>query len=169
MNNILPYNISVTHLRNKTEITLKINNGCLSTSLLPHTYNILQNELPHIFASQCFNEGDIPFRKEVVNTETGHLFEHILLEYLSNEKLQSGFRIATYSGETCWNWRKEQRGVFHITVSAKSEERGLFYAALENSLQLFEKIMWNKARNFVGYYNDNRSDEVYNRALNLAV
>ncbi|MGI5841325.1 MAG: hypothetical protein ACOX6N_03860 [Patescibacteria group bacterium] len=142
MSTTTPYRINIIHRDKETEVVLEINKGSLSTSSLPQTYGILQKELPHIFASQCFNKEDLPFRKEVLNTETGHLFEHILLEYLSAEKLKSGFRIATYSGETCWDWKKELRGTFHIKVSAGRQEKDLFYRALTSSLSLFKKIMW---------------------------
>lgn len=144
MNLSAPYSINIKHRVKSTEIVLEIDDGPLSTSFLPHTYGVLQKELPHIFASTCFNDDDIPFRKEVLSTETGHLFEHILLEYLSSEKIRQGFSVATYSGETYWNWKKERRGRFHITVSAGTNEIDLFYSALQNSLKLFRKIMWNK-------------------------
>lgn len=137
------YKLEVKHQKRSTKISLRMPLGLLTTSDLPLTKLILDNLLPSIFKCKCFNDGELPFKMEVNNTETGHLFEHILLENLCEFKIKSGCKKVTYCGETQWNWRKEKRGIFNITVNVSNKDRNIFYPALKKTIELFDFIIDN--------------------------
>jgi hypothetical protein len=113
----------------------------INTSSLPQTVSILQCHLPAILNCQCFNDELLPFSEEVKHTEIGHLFEHIMLEYLCQEKLESGYQSADFCGRTSWNWQKELRGTFHITINRHPEDRQFFHKAFEKSVRLMNLIL----------------------------
>lgn len=113
----------------------------VTTSRMPQVYEILNNILPNIFTSNCYNDDSLPFAREVLRTEIGHLFEHMVLEYLCHYKLEGGVRHAMYSGITRWNWTKEARGIFHITLSATAKDIGVLGKALDKSIALLHSIL----------------------------
>lgn len=131
----------VLHTKTKTYITMQVFTKDVHTGNMKHTLSLLKEMLPTILQSTCFNEGNIPFKVEVMRTELGHLFEHILLEYLCQLKLSQGFEEAAFSGTTDWNWNKYPRGTFHITISAGTRERDIFLDAFQKSSSLFEFII----------------------------
>lgn len=135
------FKIRIKHQFLQTSIRMTSALCVLNTESMPLTYDILNKELPGIFKSKCFNDGELPFHIEVKKTEIGHLFEHILLEYLCNEKIKSGAKSAKYCGETSWNWKKEKRGLFNIVVSSPISEKEIFYDSLLKSIQLLNKII----------------------------
>jgi hypothetical protein len=107
----------------------------------PHATTTLTSQLPIIMKCDCYNEGGLPFSEEVKHTETGHLLEHILLEYLCQEKLAAGYDRAEFCGNTSWNWVKEKRGCFHITINKDVKDSSFFMPALKQSLHLLNQIM----------------------------
>lgn len=113
----------------------------LNTREIPETYTTLEQELPSIFTSRCFNENNFPFDEEVNQTEIGHLFEHIILEYLCLLKIEKGAGEAVFSGETNWNWEREKRGIFHIQIHIGQKDNELIVAAIQKSIVLLEFIM----------------------------
>src|SRR5579859_7486648 len=92
------FTLSVTHYKNRTQLLMALNIISVSTKDFPNTFDLLEKFLPSILYSQCFNDEKIPFCQEVKQTEIGHLFEHILLEYLCLNKISFGGKKATYSG-----------------------------------------------------------------------
>ena len=113
----------------------------VTTAHMPHLPQLLQQELPTILRSTCFNEDDIPFHEEVKSTELGHLFEHILLEYLCIAKIRVGFQEAVFSGITKWDWNKDPYGTFHIEVDMEKDDMLFLTPALQKATHLFEKIL----------------------------
>lgn len=113
----------------------------ITTRTLPHVYKTLSLYLPSILTSTCFNDKDLPFSQEVQETETGHLFEHILLEYLCKEKINAGATHAVFSGNTYWNWQQDDYGTFHITIDAQKKDRKYLFFALEQSVSLLKRIL----------------------------
>lgn len=97
--------------------------------------------MPSIFNSRCFNEEYLPFCQEVRHTEIGHLFEHILLEYLSQIKFEQDRQKVIYSGTTAWDWEKYGAGVFLIKIDAGQKDVKIVKIALEKSVYLLSKIM----------------------------
>lgn len=135
------FSLSVSQAHKKTNITMKLFNNSVNTSSNPKTYALLQKYLPTILHSMCFNDEGLPFSEEVKHTELGHLFEHILLEYLCHYKLLKGYDEAIYNGNTKWNWVKESWGTFHIVIDSGSEDMDIFNKAVEDSITLMKKIM----------------------------
>jgi hypothetical protein len=125
----------------ETNITMRLLTPLVRTVNLPNTYTTLLEVLPSIFDSKCFNDKKFSFSKEVLNTEIGHLFEHILLEYLTQLKFSYDNKNVSYSGLTSWDWHKEEQGVFHIRVDIGNFDSYIFAVALEKSTKLLNKIL----------------------------
>lgn len=123
-----------------TRIIMELFASRVHTKDIPATSSILQKRLPSIFYSKCFNEKNYPFSQEVKNTEIGHLFEHILLEYLREIKLASGFKNPIYNGLTKWDWERDAVGVFHISIDAGVGDKDIFKKALHKSIELLLEI-----------------------------
>jgi hypothetical protein len=136
------FTLSVMQRKTKTYIHMQMANDVVNTRDLSNTYQILETMLPQVLLSQCFNEENLPFSMEVRQTEIGHLFEHILLEYLCLLKLEKGCkRHATYQGVTQWNWRVDPWGTFHIHISTGTHDIPIFAEALEKTIHLVSLIL----------------------------
>lgn len=135
------FNLAISRTTNNTNITLQLLTSTVNTRDLPMTKTILKKNLPSILRSECFNDNHYPFSVEVRCTEIGHLFEHVLLEYLCIEKIQHGCESATYSGMTSWNWREEPRGLFHITIDIGLEDALVFTNAITKTTNLLNLIL----------------------------
>lgn len=139
------FSLSLHQQKENTIMTMNVFGSIVNTRNLPHTSQILQEYLPSILMSTCFNDEKIPFSEEVRQTEIGHLFEHILLEYLCQEKLQIGYDSAEYSGQTDWNWIKDPQGTFHITISSGYNDAEIFTNAIQKSIALMKVVMKNSS------------------------
>lgn len=124
-----------------TEITMEMFVPVFDTKRIPVISSILESRLPSVFHSACFNDYGLSFRKEVENTEVGHLFEHILLEYLSHLKSDFGFEDSVHNGLTKWNWFEDKRGVFHITIDAGVKDSEVLQLAIHQSVKLLSDIL----------------------------
>lgn len=125
----------------KTHITMRVPNQFLNTGSIPTTFDVLNKKLPSIFHSKCFNQKNLPFSQEVLNTELGHLFEHILLEYLTLLTREYHNKNTSYSGTTSWNWTLDKPGIFHIRIDAGSKDSLIFEKALRLSSKLLTRIL----------------------------
>lgn len=135
------YNLSLNLGTASTRLCLTLKIVPVNTYEFPLTFAILKEKLPSVLRSECFNEDGLPFYQEVRSTEIGHLFEHILLEYLCISKIALGYKRATFSGETSWNWKKKPRGTFTITLDAGIREADIFPKAIERTIALLEIIL----------------------------
>lgn len=135
------YTLSVLPSTRQTTIVMKLLIPQVNTRDFPHTTEQLKVALPSIFRSMCYNDERLTFEQEVKQTEVGHLFEHILLEYLCLLKLERGFISATYEGVTNWNWVRDPRGTFHITIKATKKDYALFSDALQKTITLMNTIL----------------------------
>lgn len=124
-----------------TTITMHLFTSIVNTFYLPHTVATLKTFLPSVLRSTCFNDNDLPFVKEAQQTEIGHLFEHILLEYLCEAKMTQEKSDISFSGVTEWNWNKDARGIFHITIDAGIEEKYLLEDALKKTIALTSRVL----------------------------
>ncbi len=131
----------VRHTKTKTLIIMRVFTKDVHTGKMLYTLPLLKQLLPTILKSTCFNEGNIPFKVEVMRTELGHLFEHILLEYLCQLKLSKGHKEVMFSGTTDWNWNKYPRGTFQISISVGKEDLDIFPEAFYRTATLFKLIM----------------------------
>ncbi len=134
------YSLKITYRKSNTSISMMVNNRVETTQDLPKTIAILEKCLPNIFTSQCFNNLNLPFINEARNTEVGHLFEHILLEYLCTIKVLYGYDAVEFSGTTRWDWNKSPRGTFAIDISANVADRIIFNESLKKAIRLMNLI-----------------------------
>ena len=88
----------------------------ISTTQSPHLPKMLFKLFPHLSRHRCHNDEGIPFRKECLDTEIPHLFEHLIIEIQGNIAKTSAFK-----GETEWDWRIDPRGRFYVTVDYDDE------------------------------------------------
>lgn len=135
------YEMFIAKKKLSTYIKLSMRTSHFHTNFFPATLNILTDNLPSVLKTKCFNQNNYSFDREVLNTELGHLFEHILLQYLCESKLKNGATNAVFRGLTRWNWEKDKRGTFHITLSVGREDSKIFSQALENTENLMKKIL----------------------------
>lgn len=149
------FSLQIFPEREKTVIIMSVTTPVVNTVSLPSTMFILKKRLPTILLSTCFNKARLPFVKEVKKTEIGHLFEHILLEYLCELKLAKGYDEAIYAGRTKWNWKEDPFGTFHITINTKEDDIDILPKALENTINLVRTIYYTDIENSLtsqGYY-----------------
>ncbi len=136
------YKLAVNNNSSKgTNITMLLDTPYYHTKHIPQTHNILQGSLPQVLHNKCFNDSNLPFSDEVKNTEIGHLFEHIILEYLCQIKVQSGHDKASFSGFTQWNWKRDAKGTYHIKINMNKKDKIFLEKALDESINLLNKIL----------------------------
>jgi len=133
--------LKITYTKSATKINMALQIPIVNTKDITDTASILQMYLPSVLYSTCFNDDKLPFAVEVQATEIGHLFEHILLEYLCYFKLLTGEKSAEYSGVTKWNWEKDPWGVFNITINAGLDEFEIFAQAMQQTILLTQYIL----------------------------
>jgi hypothetical protein len=135
------FSLDVIQKQTTTRIVMQMLYNQVNTREIPHIVELLQAHLPNVLRTQCFNDDGLPFSMEVRHTELGHLFEHILLEYLCQGKIAKGANQASYSGNTKWNWIKDPRGKFHIRLSCGMRDADILPAALERTIDLMKIIL----------------------------
>ena len=125
----------------KTYFKMSMLSPTVNTAAIPQTHKILSQILPNIHISKCFNDGGLSFSQEVKRTEIGHLFEHILLEYIYELKVARGNAHVVVKGETSWNWKRDPHGTFHITINIGVKDASIFPFALQKSIALLQQIL----------------------------
>lgn len=134
------FTLSLTQLTSQTKLHMQVLVPIVNTRHLPHTYTFLEKNFPEVLRTQCFNDLNLPFRKEVKATEMGHLFEHILLVNICQLIVSSGRKKVVVNGVTEWNWMKEPEGVFHILVDIGKKDFNFLVEALKKTIELFERL-----------------------------
>lgn len=148
-----------------TKIIMNLKHNSVNTRNIPLTVKLLKKTLPSVLKSICYNENNYPFSKEVRQTEIGHLFEHILIEYLCLIKISLGYDDVEYSGLTKWNWFTYPRGSFHITVSAGSNDGLLFKEAMNRTIYLTQEILFSANTALIPPVTPNNSFTAFNSPL----
>lgn len=133
------FSFTLKQLSHSVNLEMQFMCGITNTRTLPQTYSFLKKNIPSILQCQCFNDDGLPFVKEVKHTEIAHLFEHILLDQLCQEKSFDG--DAEYSGKTEWDWKKYPVGSFKVTVESKKKEERYLAVALNKSINLMERLL----------------------------
>lgn len=113
----------------------------LTTKSYSNVSSDLDTHLPVIFKCQCFNSTGKTFRDEVTDTEMGHLFEHILLEYLCDVKAESGQKKVQHYGRTYWNRPHQEEGTFVIHINATDSDLGHLDTALARTHDLMSRLL----------------------------
>lgn len=137
------FSLAVSQKEKTTKITMQLLYNQVSTSDIPMITELLKMHLPNVLYTQCFNDEGYPFSIEVQHTEIGHLFEHILLEYLCQLRIANGANKASYSGRTKWNWMRDPKGKFHIYLSCGKKDADIFDLALQKTIELMKIILVN--------------------------
>lgn len=136
--------LSIKYKNNTVYIDLKIKNIPVTTRDLPATLTVLKKEIPSIFTNKCFNDAGLSFYKEVQNTETAHLLEHLILEEMCLTKLQNA-KSAVFEGKTIWN-KANTDNKYQIRLSVSLFDLPIFASALTKSVSLVEQIALTKAQ-----------------------
>ena len=134
------FSLKVFQNEKKVRMTMQFSHDHLSTNIVPSIVPLLHERLPGILKSKCFNTEKLPFLIEVKNTETGHLFEHIVLAYLYELKVAKGFQDVIFNGRTHWNWTKDPRGTFHIIVDCGVNDSDILEIAVAKAITLMKII-----------------------------
>jgi hypothetical protein len=134
------FSLHITKHSRNVAIVMESLTTFLTTYDMPHITNLATEYIPDIFLTDCFNYDNAPFSEEIKNTEVAHLFEHILLTVLYSMQAKRGNISASYNGVTTWNWQKEKRGIFHITISLWNDDFSLFPIALKKSIDILERL-----------------------------
>lgn len=135
------FSLSIIQKQTRTKIIMDLTSKQITTEKIPALCDVLKENLPSILSSICYNDLGLPFYKEVQHTEIGHLFEHILLEYLCKNKMAKGAKRATYEGRTSWNWVRDPLGRFHIHLTCGKKDQEIFLLSLEQSVRLMKIIL----------------------------
>lgn len=135
------FSLKVSPTKGKVLIEMQTLQSFVNTKNYPLTYLIIQRNLPSVLRTKCYNEKHLSFYEEIKATELGHLFEHILLEYLCLQKSVVCKQSAVFNGRTKWNWIKNPYGSFEITVDAGLSEVYSLVLALKKTISLMLKIV----------------------------
>lgn len=135
------FNYLVNQRPDHAEITIQFHTDFYTTQPLPATIEVLETIIPRIFKHKCFNNHNRTFKKEAEQTELGHLFEHILLEFLCRYKFHEGEKNITLKGLTEWNWQQDPKGIFHISLNTTTKDQQLLQSAIENTSHVMETIL----------------------------
>ncbi len=144
------FSLAIIQKQTRTKIIMDLLYNQINTKEIPFIEDLLKENLPSVLAATCYNDLDLPFDEEVRNTEIGHLFEHILLEYLCQNRLAKGAKRATFSGRTKWNWTRDPFGRFHIHLTCGKKDADILPVALEQTVSLMKVLLaYNKNHLFL--------------------
>jgi hypothetical protein len=154
------FSLYIQQNNSSARIQMMMMRGPINTNDMPATFNILKALLPSVLLTECFNDQNLPFHQEVRNTEIGHLFEHILLEYMCQLKIARGHKSAVYAGRTRWNWKKDPRGLFHIQINCPLKDAEILPIAIKKTILLMKLILKSnsqKTRNYTLVFPETRT------------
>jgi hypothetical protein len=135
------FSLAIIQKQTRTKIIMDVLHHQINTKEIPSVADLLKKNLPSVLATTCYNDLNLPFDEEVRNTEIGHLFEHILLEYLCQNRLAKGAKRATFSGRTKWNWTRDPFGRFHIHLTCGKKDADILPIALEQTVGLMKILL----------------------------
>lgn len=67
--------------------------------------------LPGLDRHVCENDEGVPFSQEIADTEVPHLFEHVIIELMTDAGSPRGLK-----GETRWDFQRDGHGTFRVSV-----------------------------------------------------
>jgi hypothetical protein len=135
------FEVSAFPKRKRSILIMKLWTKHLTTAKLPKVTSILRENLPSIFSSICYNEKNLPFYKEMQNTEIGHLYEHILLEYVAQLHFKENEDQSEFVGVTSWDWKKNPRGTFKIEINIGIKDKEILLKSMKLTDNLMGKIL----------------------------
>lgn len=137
------FSLSLSQQEELMYMKMQTHTPIVNTSDLPNTVLILKKLCPRVLRTKCFNDKNLPFREEVKHTEIGHMFEHIILAYLSEMYASKGIMNIVFNGQTNWNWQIDKRGTFHIYISPINKMPTILQEAIYKAVIVTEIIMKN--------------------------
>ncbi len=135
--------------QNSTVLIMQFFNDVITTQQFPHTLQFLKLHAPKVLKTKCFNSLNLSFKQEVINTELGHLFEHILLSYLCEEKIEAGADSAIFDAVTHWNWKRFPKGNFKIVLQGKIDKK-LLFTAVTRSIKITDLLFSTNTADTIG-------------------
>jgi hypothetical protein len=136
------FSLNLTQEKSSAKIIMQLRDAQqVTTESFPFAAAILRKKIPNVLYTECFNEENLPFHVEVKNTELGHLYEHILLEYLCQLKVARGASGAMFAGRTRWNWIRDPRGLFYISLNCGLRDTDILPIAIQKTNDLMRFIM----------------------------
>lgn len=129
----------VSHENGLLKIEIVFRTRSFKTYGRPELVQYVLSRVPSLLTCRCINEKHLEFSDEIWNTEFGHLFEHILLEYISQIKADLHHIYEKVSGTTSWNWTKTPRGHFIIEIRPGFVTDAILSEALNKTINLFDK------------------------------
>lgn len=105
----------------------------MRTSAVPELATCLRALLPGLARHRCDCGSAHGIEAEFADTETAHALEHVTLEIMA---LAGSPR--TLRGETAWDFARDGRGVFNVSVECDDER--LAAAALEVARDVIDSI-----------------------------
>jgi len=104
--------VSITDRKDSVEALLRIADPrFIRTSAMPGIADEILRMLPGLARHRCECGSARGIAAELADTETAHLIEHVALELLVLEGAPRSLR-----GETRWDFRRDGRGVFRVTI-----------------------------------------------------
>lgn len=103
---------SITVCPDRVDVMVAVEDAAeLRTSTDPRIARRALELLPGLARHRCENGSEAPFVEEIEDTELPHLFEHIVLELMAQAGSPRSLR-----GETTWDFKRDGRGVFRVSV-----------------------------------------------------
>lgn len=124
----------------KTNFTMSVPT-LFSTEFLPETYKFIKSHYPDVLKTKCFNPKHLPFASEVKNTQLAHLWEHLFLDILVKDKAKLMGGKISHSGVTSWDWHKNPRGTFDVTIDIPMHQWPLVEHAFTKATQIIEALI----------------------------
>lgn len=135
------YFFKISSTLHKTKVLMVCKNSILNTNELPTICEELNKIFPAVLTTKCFNEDNLPFAIEVKKTEIAHLFEHMLIEYIYEEKVARGFKNIKVRGVTEWNWKNEPYGTYNLSINVGVQDMEIFNSAFDKTILLFNSLL----------------------------
>lgn len=103
---------AVTVCADRVDVVVGIDEaGVMRTATQPGVADRALELLPELEKHLCDNGSDKTFAEEIADTEVPHLFEHVVMELMA----QAG-SPRSLKGETSWDFRRDGKGVFRVSV-----------------------------------------------------
>lgn len=134
------FNFQYDVFKEGVKVHLVFTGDRLNTSEFPDMYAKLLGTIPTVLTTECANPKNLPFSEEVGQTEVGHLFEHVLLEYmaLNKEKFVKNFTI---SGRTFWDSYNMKPNEFTVEIYCQLQDFPVFERSLQPACDLVSSII----------------------------
>lgn len=90
--------------------------------------------LPGLRRHSCDNDGELDFVRELRDTESAHLLEHVACELMALSGSPRSLR-----GRTSWDFARDGRGVFRVTLEFDDDLVAM--GALDEAVRIVEWLL----------------------------